>query len=226
MEENTQKTTDGFELKLFGHYYSENGESLILNEFATDSKGKTVFMVTPIFEGESMTVSGDGGHHNEYTCDYEHEGVEIFVESIFEKAPLNKLDATYKQKQQDITNIGIAVGKLSSLKKALNLEINSLNGSLKKMHDEIVRRIEDRATKKNSLEELNSKISDKKQILSDLEDAIPDIKTDSDSVYINKKELQSLNKTAFMMQCLQSGGVDNWEWFDESTKGFREKYPG
>lgn len=33
-----------------------------------------------------------------------------------------------------------------------------------------------------------------------------------------------LEKSNFFIQCLEAGGVDNWEWYSESLQPYWEKY--
>lgn len=43
-------------------------------------------------------------------------------------------------------------------------------------------------------------------------------------ITIKKTEYESLKRTQFQMQCLESGGVDNWEWYSESLQPFYKKF--
>lgn len=40
----------------------------------------------------------------------------------------------------------------------------------------------------------------------------------SEMVTITKEEYEDLKDSAFKLDCLESGGVDNWEWYHESLK--------
>jgi len=42
------------------------------------------------------------------------------------------------------------------------------------------------------------------------------------SVTISAAYLQDLQDAAFAMRCLESGGVDNWEWYSESMYEYWE----
>jgi hypothetical protein len=220
------KTKDGIETKIGNYYYIENGQVVYLNNTATDAHGNTVFVVTPFFEGETMAVSGDGGRHSEYTARYEHEGKEMLVNDIFDSEPLEKLGARYKEKLKDIHHIGLSVGILTSelsscekVKSKLRIDIDGL----KKLHE-----VEHREYKENKeiLENLKEDVAEKRQKLSELEDSIADLKNEDVSTLISKTEIMRLNKRDYKLNCLEAGGVDNWEWFDESLKDFRERYPG
>ena len=39
-------------------------------------------------------------------------------------------------------------------------------------------------------------------------------------VTISKKELEELKDAQHKLSCLEAGGVDNWEWYSESLKGY------
>lgn len=40
---------------------------------------------------------------------------------------------------------------------------------------------------------------------------------------ILEKRLRELERAEAKLQALEAGGVDNWEWYDESLKEFREE---
>ena len=42
-------------------------------------------------------------------------------------------------------------------------------------------------------------------------------------VTITKKEYEQLTYDSRKLEALEAGGVDNWEWYDESLKEFREE---
>jgi hypothetical protein len=44
------------------------------------------------------------------------------------------------------------------------------------------------------------------------------------NVVITKKEYEYLLQSDFKLQCLEEGGVDNWQWYFESLEPFRRKY--
>jgi len=39
-------------------------------------------------------------------------------------------------------------------------------------------------------------------------------------VEITKKEYESLLRDSAILRALESGGVDNWEWYDEALSSF------
>jgi hypothetical protein len=42
------------------------------------------------------------------------------------------------------------------------------------------------------------------------------------TVTITKKEYESLLEDSKILQALYEGGVDNWEWYDESLASFED----
>ena len=40
------------------------------------------------------------------------------------------------------------------------------------------------------------------------------------NVNISQKELDELRDSQHKLNCLEQGGVDNWEWYGESLKGY------
>lgn len=42
-------------------------------------------------------------------------------------------------------------------------------------------------------------------------------------VKISKRELEELYRSQRKLQALEAGGVDNWEWYDESLKELRKE---
>ena len=81
-------------------------------------------------------------------------------------------------------------------------------------------------TSENGLEKITDKLSEKRQKLSELEDSISSLQSEDVSSLISKTELQRLNKRDCELECLEAGGVDNWEWYSESLKDFHKRYPG
>lgn len=43
---------------------------------------------------------------------------------------------------------------------------------------------------------------------------------DEEMVTITKAEYQRLLDVEFKMDCLEAGGVDNWDWYSESLKDY------
>lgn len=38
------------------------------------------------------------------------------------------------------------------------------------------------------------------------------------------KEIKQLRQRDYMLECLESGGVDNWDWYSESLKPYYKRY--
>lgn len=45
----------------------------------------------------------------------------------------------------------------------------------------------------------------------------------SEKVQIDKSELDKLRDAQAKLEALEAGGVDNWEWYDESLKAYHAK---
>jgi len=224
-EANQMKTTDGYEVKINDCCYLANGEEVYINESAITDDGKAVFLVTPIFEGETMQASGDGGYHHEISIPYEHAGEETLVNAIFKHPPTKKLSEKYKSKLGEITALSVTILNLTKEKKEL---LRSYEQYKSFIDAENVRfeKIKLETQKANGdLDVLIEQIKEKKLAVSILEDSEASFINDSDLVSISKEELSKLNKISFKMQCLEAGGIDNWDWYDESLTDFRERYP-
>ena len=68
-------------------------------------------------------------------------------------------------------------------------------------------------------------LNEKTAQISSAEDRLGELNQSGDMAIICKNELGELRKDQFKMRCLEAGGVDNWEWWDESLTDFRERYP-
>ena len=42
-------------------------------------------------------------------------------------------------------------------------------------------------------------------------------------VKLSQKDYEDMQRDISKLRALEAGGVDNWEWFDESLKGWREE---
>ncbi len=42
---------------------------------------------------------------------------------------------------------------------------------------------------------------------------------DDDKITVSRKEYLDLRLSAARLQCLEAGGVDNWDWFSDSLEG-------
>ncbi len=205
-------------------YYLENGQEVNLDKILTDENGKTLYLVTPIFSGEAMRVSGGGGYHHEICVDYEHEAPQIVVNKVFEQAPTEKLEKRYAEILKNIEAMNLALGfakkehdnfvnqtnKLSTTQNQLELNIKSLNQTKDNLHESINKYVENRNNLIKVVEELKLTANS--------------LKSDETTITIKKEDYASLQKRDFKLQCLENGGVDNWEWYGESLNAYNEKY--
>ena len=217
------QTTDGHEL-IQNSYYLEDGQTVILNEGAITPDGKQVYLVSPLYEGTAMRASGDGGYHHEITCDYEHEGPQTLVHALFKKAPTEKLDADYKEKLNQIERLSLTIGTLKQEEKVTRELIASLDNAKKdveKLYNAKQKALTDITTELDSMDQTYKAI---KQKISEMEDSLTSTPA-GNSTSISITELQRLNKRDFRLSCLENGGIDNWEWYDESLVEYKERYP-
>ena len=68
-----------------------------------------------------------------------------------------------------------------------------------------------KAKKENLINELSS-IEKKKIVL----DNVPNIKITNSNIVIKTKDLLGYIKDSIILNKLENGGVDNWEWYSES----------
>lgn len=219
------KTTDGHEITGMCTYYLETGQEVMLESFAKTAEGKDVFVVIPLYEGEAMSVNGDGGQHNEITIAYEHEGLPTLVNSLFCEPPLEKLHTKYKARLKDLEGLSLAISELLLSKQSISSSIAKLKSLEKEAGAKFTKANVLIVERSNVLEKLVDKIKEKRQALSDLEDSVCVLKNEDVSSLISKTELQRLNRRDSLLEGLEAGGVDNWEWYDESLKDYRERYP-
>jgi hypothetical protein len=219
------KTTDGYEVKKGYQYFLVNGQVVTLAEMAIGENNIAYFVVIPFYEGETLTVNGNGGTHNEINAYYEHEGLPILVREIYNKAPLEKLDPEYKKNQTEITQMGIAIGELKQNISTLKTQKNDAE-KLTKNSEKALFTITNQVNEaKSELDNLNDNIITSRQKLSELQDGISRNFQNGPLTTINVDELQQLKKDQFKLQCLENGGVDNWEWYSESLTDYFDRYP-
>lgn len=46
---------------------------------------------------------------------------------------------------------------------------------------------------------------------------------DDELITITKKEYERLLDAKLQLTCLEAGGVDNWDWYDDAMESYREK---
>ena len=218
------KTTDNKELIKYEYYYTRAGQVVVLHDWGKGQNGK-IFIASRFYEGEAMTVALYPSGHTELTAPYEHEGeIESFNE-LFKNAPLYVVDEKYKKKAKEVIelcksfgSLNIEIDKNKKTLKDMDLDIKSLAFKLNNKKNELDNRLSNIDSAKEKLEEITNKISM-------AEDRLGDLQQSGDSSTISKDELGDLRKTQFKMECLEAGGIDNWDWFDESLEDFYKRYP-
>jgi hypothetical protein len=213
------KTTDGYEAIKGGYYFLENGQSVILEECATTDDGKTAFLV------ETMTVSGAGGEHHEIHGFYEHPADLTLAISIFKVAPIEKLDDRYQKKLSEIESLALSVGEIKKQLNKMSSEKFKIDRTIKDLYRDCEKAKESMLQSKEELSKASELVNLKRNELSNLEDLIRSLKDANPSQTVSMDELQRLRKRDFELQCLENGGVDNWEWYSESLEEFRRRYP-
>jgi hypothetical protein len=208
------------------YYYLENGEEVCLDNVVRDSNGVAFYLVTPFYEGEAMAVSGDGGFHREIACPYEFEAEQRLVKAIFSVAPVAKIDEQIKKRTDDLNALGLAYGKVLDLKEKAQSELRRAEQLVKEFIASNKKTCEEKELLASSLEELQEKVNEKRQELSVLEDSVSTSTIDSEGYAgVETKELARLRARDFELQCLEAGGVDNWDWYSESLKEYCKRYP-
>jgi len=220
-----EQTKDGYDSKINEYYYLSNGEYVFLNDYAVTHDGRKVFLVTPIFEGEAIEISGDGDSHREILMTYKHKGEERLVGDIFKNPPLEKLSEIYRKKLLQIEGLSLTLSLLMVEEQALLTKHKKIKAAIERDRLSLNSMDKETTTANEELKDLSDKVKDMRANLSTLEDSTALFTNLSDSVLISKEEITSLNKDSFKLQCLEAGGVDNWSWYSESLTDFFERYP-
>jgi hypothetical protein len=216
------KTTDGYNLEDGGPFFLDNGQEVLLDDWMETIDRRIKYLVIPLYEGEAMEVSGDGGFHHEISMNYEHEGLPTIVYTLFKHEPLEKLGKQYKSKMKEIEDISLVLGdmKLSmkegeKLSKELTTQITDLEDLYKRSETSV-------GDIQNEMDIITIKLTDKTSEYSNLQDSIDNL----DGAKKNET-LAYLRKRDFLLSCLEAGGVNNWEWYGESLDqhGWKERYP-
>lgn len=221
------KTKDGHELEIGSHYYNEYGEEIILESVLKDKgDGSTRYLVTPFFEGTTMTYSGAGGEHWDAECPYEHLGEPRVINAIFKEAPTFKVSRRLVAIGEACGVIKLAVDDLEKRREKVNEQVLSLSDSYRKLSNKNTE-ITDKINKKTSeLDEVTAKVRQARQKLSELEDKTSQITPGCfGNAAISQDELAELRKRSFKLQCLEDGKVHNWEWHDDSLEPYFKRYP-
>jgi hypothetical protein len=213
------KTTDGHELSKYGYYHTVDGQVVHFDELVTNHEGELKYIVIPIYEGDCIFGSGAGGSYGEHNVPYEHEGEPIIVSKIFKKGPNKKMDKEYLEKKE----------KLDSLSVEIKSKLDELS-ELKKEEQESLARIEQAERRRSELEKdcieygnkftvIMEDVYRNKTILKETVEAIDVLKSDS-----SVEEIKEMRKKCHRLECLENGGVDNWEWYGEAIKEYEKEY--
>lgn len=220
------ETTDGHELKKGHYYYSRRGEQLLLKDWGQGLNGP-IYIVSRMYEGEAIGAELLPNGHHEFSVPYEVDCDPEPVSEIFKDIPMFVVNEEYRKVSEKVLNLsrttglleGLAAERRRSVAKSEREEaetrrhIDNLNG-------EAIRLAEENSQAK---ERLNSTITQ----ISEAEDRLGSLNSLNDGDYplISREELGYLRKAEFKLQCLEAGGVESWEWYDESLKDFGERYP-
>lgn len=222
------ETTDGHEAIIGKTYYTIAGQEVSLDIHAKTGD-KDMFMVTPYYTGETMTVSCDSGSHSEHTADYEHEGDPILVDSIFVDPPIVKLSKKYNDFLSKLENLAISVGVIEKAKNKIDNQHTAVVVELKRKGLDLKILNNKIAEANQSIKCIEEEVAVKKKTLATLEDSLSTVnKGDENAAHIDKECLHQLRMDQCELNCLKAGGVDNWEWYSESLSdhGFFKRYPG
>lgn len=213
------KTNDNYDLVTNQTYYTVEGQKVYLKDHIQKQDGSLRFEVIPVYEGTAMDCKLYPSGHTELCVDYEEEGDPILVSKIFRYAPTKKLDDAYGARVRDLEKISLSTGELKLSEKRLAASLAKVNNEIKAAKMEFTELEKTLLAKRDELVKVDSELSDKRQTLSEYEDSLPDFMEETSG------ELARLRKIEFQMQCLEAGGVDNWDGYDDSLDAYRERYP-
>lgn len=218
------KTTDNHGLESHGYYYTRRGEVVVLHDWAEGQNGP-MFVVTKFYEGEAMEGALHPSGHTELTMPYEVDGEKEIVNEIFKEAPIFAMDEEYKKESEKVLALTRSIGFLSESINNLKSDERKLERGIKESEKSFLQSQDKLNNILSSIEKASEKLDGKTQQISEAEDRLGDLVTETGTVNINRDELGDLRKDQFKLQCLDAGGVDGWEWYDESLKKFRDRYP-
>jgi len=218
------KTTDEKELVRNGYYYTRCGQQVTLDDWAMGQNGP-VFIVCRFYEGEAMEGCLYPSGHTEITMAYEHEGEVEPVNELFKDSPIFVVEERYKQKSDEVLSLCQSIGKLECEIKNSDKQLQELVRKNKTITSVTVNAERVLAALQESIETAKDELNEKKSQISNAEDRLGDLNKSGDEATISKDELGELRKDQFKLRGLEAGGVDNWEWYDESLNDFRARYP-
>jgi len=218
------KSTDGKELQRYGYYYTRAGQCVTLHDWA-EGQSDFIFLVSRFYEGETMEARLYPSGHTEITSTYEHEGEVEPVSELFKDVPIFAVEEEYKKKAEEVLALCQSIGKLEVEIKNSEKRSRELNNIDKSLTAQVNNKESALSTLGSQIEAANETLNDKTAQISSAEDRLGDLTQSGDAATVSKDELGELRKDQCKLRCLEAGGVDNWEWFDESLKDFRERYP-
>lgn len=204
--------------------YLVDGQKVFLNKTLTDQNGKTMYLVTPIFEGVAFKFHP----MEESSIDYEHEDNEIIVDKIFEKPPTKKIDKIIESKELEIRKITEAIGVLSITIKELENKSATLTQSisskefiLEQMERTLASKQGEINDRHKKVESLIKDIQSQKDLLKKYEDKVAFIaikvasldEESSSKTMIDNDELKLLMERDHKLHLLETAGVDNWDGY-------------
>ena len=218
------KTTDNEELIKYEYYYTRAGQVVVLHDWGKGQNGK-IFIASRFYEGEAMSVELYPSGHAELEAPYEHEGEAESFNELFKFSPIFIVEKEYKKKAKEVIELCKSFGSLNieidKNKKILRDTESDIKSLAFKLNNNKVK-VDSIISNKNRVKE---RLDELKNDVSMAEDRLGDLEQDGDNSTISKYELGNLRKTQFKMQCLEAGGIDNWDWFDESLRDFYKRYP-
>ena len=218
------KTTDGKELRRYDYYYTRAGQVVILDDWAMGQKSP-VFLVSRFYEGEAMEAKLYPGGHTEVTCQYEHQGEIEAVNELFKDVPIFVVDELYKQRSKEVLTLCASIGLLENVIKTSKKKSKELDVANKELGVLINNKEIESSNLIEKIESLKEEIIEKTGQISTAEDRLGELVQSGETAVITQDELEALRKAQFKLECLAAGGVDNWEWYDESLESYRKRYP-
>lgn len=212
------KTTDGKELKKGGYYYSREGNKLLLQDWG---QGTTApfYLVSRIYEDEVMETHLYPTGHTEITIPFEFECDPTFVHEIFKDAHVFIVEEQYQKKLDELEALSISIGETIKSKLQLSKRIVELEATVESLISSITEREEE-------LEVLTQTKEETQNVLSNLQEEVKKVSQilnetpAGDTIQVGVEKLNELYDRDFKLNCLEAGGVDNWEWYDESLSEY------
>ncbi len=234
------RTTDGKELKKGNLYYTKEGTQAVLVDFARLS-GEPKYMINLFYEGEVFYAKYHQCYETEIDVPYEHEDDErpIIVSSIFKNPPTEKICTEIKEKQIELANKNKEIVELlkdvkeqqerySAIRKIcknLYKALDPLKNEYIKLKEDITRARDKKNESESTLYRLNCKIATKESYYDDLCRAVLQFKMGNKDLekIPESSEIIHLREESRILDALRAGGVDNWEWYEESLSALERE---